>query len=352
MPRQLQYRANSVIYFEGDATEKIFLLQEGNVKLMHVDIESGKDISEFLSRGEFFGVKSALGHYPREEDAIVARDSTVLAFSVSEFEELATKNAHLIIKMLKVFSNQMRRTHKQVASLMNSAESQNQKPEDGLYQLGKFYFKNKKYAYTLHIYTKYLTYYPDGAYVDAVRTDLNAVVSFIARYGDGLRAPKRDDDESAAHKDTTADDAVDEQQIEASSSGDASDAASRYNKAMSLISQKSYMPACQILKKLVDEGDSEFAPKSSFEIGRCFFLMGKYNECIKYYTQMLNKHPNHAFIGEALFFMGQSHEEAGEDMLAMDFYKKSSLIGIQKKDNAVYIKALRAFKRLRGVADE
>ncbi|MDR0707770.1 MAG: cyclic nucleotide-binding domain-containing protein [Treponema sp.] len=335
MPRLLQYRADSVIYFEGDATEKIFLLQEGSVKLLHVDIESGKDVSEFLSKGEFFGVKSALGHYPREEDAIVAQDSTVLAFSVSEFEELATKNAHLIIKMLKVFSTQMRRTHKQVASLMNGAESQNQKPEDGLYQLGKFYFKKKKYAYTRHIYTKYLTYYPKGAYVDTVQAELNAAVSFIARYGQSVKpagAP------------------VDDQLEEMNVGG--LDAASRYNGAMRLISQKSYMPACQVLKKLADEGDPEFAPKSSFEIGHCLFLMGKYNECIKYYTQMLAKHPNHAFTGEALFFMGQSYEEAGDDALAIDFYKKSSLAAIQKKDDAVYIRALRALKRLRGVADE
>ncbi|MDR2784050.1 MAG: Crp/Fnr family transcriptional regulator [Treponema sp.] len=215
MPRLLQYRANSVIYFERDVAETVLLLQKGSVRLLHVDIESGKDVSEPLAKGEFFGVKSALGHYPREEDAIVAQDATVLAFSVSEFEELAMKNAHLIIKMLKVFSNQMRRTHKQVAALMNDPESQNQKPEDGLYQLGKFYFKNKKYAYTRHIYSKYLTYYPEGAYVDAVQADLNAVVSFLARYGDKPSVNKEADDSAgqigyagaATGSDATADDA-------------------------------------------------------------------------------------------------------------------------------------------------
>ncbi|MDR0374309.1 MAG: cyclic nucleotide-binding domain-containing protein [Treponema sp.] len=348
MPKLLQYRANSVIYFEGDAAEKIFLLQAGSVKLLHVDIESGKDVSEPLSKGEFFGVKSALGHYPREEDAIVAQDSTVLAFSVSEFEDLATKNALLILKMLKVFSNQMRRTHKQVASLMNNAESQNQKPEDGLYQLGKFYFKNKKYAYTQHIYSKYLTYYPDGAYVDTVRTDLNAAVSFIARYGDGLRVKKEAD--PPPDKAGLAGDASDG--LQASLSGGDSDPARRYNEAMELVSQKSYIAACQVLKKLADGGDSEFAPKSSFEIGHCLFLMGKYNECIKYYTQIITKYPKHASIGEALFFMGQACEGAGDDTLAMEFYKKSSLAAIPQKDDGVSLKAVRALKRLQGLPDE
>ncbi|MDR1220328.1 MAG: cyclic nucleotide-binding domain-containing protein [Treponema sp.] len=332
MPRLLQYRANSVIYFEGDVAEKVFLLQEGSVKLLHVDIESGKDVSELLSKGEFFGVKSALGHYPREEDAIVVQDSTTLAFSVSEFEELATKNAHLIIKMLKVFSTQMRRTHKQVASLMNNVESQNQTPEDGLYQLGKFYFKNKKYVYTRHIYTKYLTYYPRGVYTDAVQADLNAVVSFIARYGDG-EGVKPDVDVPVGDP------------LEEIVSAANPDSANRYNEAMNLIAYKSYMPACQVLKKLVDEGDPEFAPKSSFEIGRCLFLMGKYNECAKYYAQMLAKHPKHASVGEAFFFIGQSHEKAGHETLAVTFYKKS-LAAVNDKDDAVYINAVRALRRL------
>jgi TolA-binding protein len=348
MPKLLQYRANSVIYFEGDVAEKIFLLQEGGVKLLHIDIESGKDVSEPLSKGEFFGVKSALGHYPREEDAIVAQDATVLVFSVSEFEEVAMKNAHLIIKMLKVFSIQMRRIHEQVASLMNNAESQNKKPEDGLYQLGKFYFKNKKYAYARHVYAKYLTYYPEGAYSDAVRADLNAVVSFIARYGDGQGVRKESDD-SAGQAGHTEDASAALRQIEDSSDGRDSDAANRYNEAMSLISHKSYMPACQVLKQLADGDDPEFAPKSSFEIGRCLFLMGKYNECIKYYTQMLAKYPKHDSIGEALFFMGQSHEKAGNETLAIGFYKKSLTV-VRNKDDAVYVNAVGALNKLEGMA--
>ncbi|MDR0556823.1 MAG: cyclic nucleotide-binding domain-containing protein [Treponema sp.] len=359
MPKQLRYRANSVIYFEGDVAEKVFLLQEGGVKLLHVDIESGRDVSEILSKGEFFGVKSALGHYPREEDAIVAKDSIMLAFSVSEFEEIATKNAHLIIKMLKVFSNQTRRTHKQVAFLMNNAESQDQKPEDGLYQLGKFYFKNKKYAYTRHIYAKYLTYYPEGAYVDAVRADLDVVVSFISRYGDGLGVKREIDDDSAVPAgDAPAAGAFGEQQGEdflgppASEGARVPDAANRYNEAMHLISQKNYMPACRLLKEIADGNDPEFEPKSSFEIGRCLFRMGEYSECIRYYTQMLVKRPDHAFLGEALFFIGQSHEEMGDDRLAMDIYKKTSLTAIKKKDDALYLKALHGYKRMRGVGNE
>ena len=41
-----------------------------------------------------------------------------MVFSVPEFEQLATKNTRIITKMLKVFSNQLRRIHKQVQTLL------------------------------------------------------------------------------------------------------------------------------------------------------------------------------------------------------------------------------------------
>jgi CRP-like cAMP-binding protein len=145
MPKTLQYSAGSVIYFQGDGAEQIFLLQSGYIKLAYSDIETGEDMGEVLSKGEFFGVKSALGRYPREETAMVMQNpAVIISFSAAEFEEIAVKNSGLIMKMLKVFSNQMRKTHRQVAALMKNSESQN--PEEGIFAIGKFYFKNKKYA--------------------------------------------------------------------------------------------------------------------------------------------------------------------------------------------------------------
>ena len=73
MPKVGTYRANSVIYFQGDLGDKIFVLQRGRVTLNYNDIETGKLIREIIQTGEFFGVKSALGRYPREENAVVLR---------------------------------------------------------------------------------------------------------------------------------------------------------------------------------------------------------------------------------------------------------------------------------------
>ena len=57
MPKAMQYSKGSIIYFEGDMDDRIFILQQGSVLLTSTDIETGKPVAESVKNGEFFGVK-------------------------------------------------------------------------------------------------------------------------------------------------------------------------------------------------------------------------------------------------------------------------------------------------------
>jgi CRP-like cAMP-binding protein len=172
MPKPLQYKSGSLIYCRGEEANKIFILQSGMLSLVLTDIETGKDVRNPVQPGEFFGVKSALGHFPREENAIALADSTIMVLSVPEFETLVMSNTRIILKMLKVFSNQMRKTHAQVASLTETTEM---KPEDGLFALGEKYFKNKNYAYAKYVFGRYLTHYPTGKHSEQAEKALHTL---------------------------------------------------------------------------------------------------------------------------------------------------------------------------------
>ena len=163
MPRPLQYTNGSLIYCKGEEAEKIYILQKGKLSLVFTDIETGNDMRNPVEPGEFFGVKSALGHFPREENAIAVSDLTVMAFTVSEFEALVMSNTRIILKMLKVFSNQMRRTHAQVAKLLEVEEVD---PEKGLFAIGEKHLKNKRYAHAKYVFSRYLLHYPKGENVE------------------------------------------------------------------------------------------------------------------------------------------------------------------------------------------
>ena len=97
MPKAINYKANSIVYFRGDTSEKVYILKSGKVSLNYNDIETGQEMHDLIQTGEFFGVKSALGKYPREETAVVLTDATMISFTVPEFEQIALQNTRIIM---------------------------------------------------------------------------------------------------------------------------------------------------------------------------------------------------------------------------------------------------------------
>ena len=178
MPKSMSYNSGSLIYAKGDNADKVFILQNGKISLVYVDIETGGDVRDPVQPGEFFGVKSALGRYPREENAIALSDSTALVFTIPEFEALAMSNTRIILKMLKVFSNQLRRIHAKVASLL---ETEPVKPDEGLYMLGEKFLKQKRYSHAKYVFSNYLSYYPDGENKDQAVKNLRLAETSLAR---------------------------------------------------------------------------------------------------------------------------------------------------------------------------
>ena len=327
MPKPLQYRSGSLIYFQGDPADKIYILQTGKISLVYQDIETGLDVKDSVQPGEFFGVKSALGRYPREENAVALSDTSVMIFTVPEFEAVAMANSRIIMKMLKVFSNQMRRVHKQVSKVMAKEE---QPPADGLYNVGEFYLKNKRFSHAKHVFGRYLTFYPSGKNAIQATKNLEIAENALARYGDG-KGPGVSVSNSAPA---------------GSVPGDPSKTAKSYYDAVSMVSQGKYQEAFMSFKTIVDSNaDSEWTAKSSFEIGRCMFLINKYEESIRYFTSMLTRFPKHPDLKEAMFIMGQCNEQAGKKDQAAAFYKKILSMG-GSDDDSTNIKAKRALSAL------
>jgi TolA-binding protein len=334
MPKPAQYRSGSLIYFKGDPADKIYLLQTGKISLVYQDIETGGDVKDSVQPGEFFGVKSALGRYAREENAVSLSDTVVMIFTVPEFEALAMANSRIIMKMLTVFSNQMRRVHKQVSKVMAKEE---QPPADGLYNVGEFYLKNKRFSHAKHVFSRYLTFYPSGKNAIQASKNLEVAENSLARYGDGKgpgvavsAAP------AAAAPAATA--------SAAASGGDSGKTSKAYYDAVGLLSQGKYQEAFMSFKLIVDtSADPELTAKASFEIGRCMFLLNKFEESLKYYTGMLTKFPKHPELKETMFIMGQCNEKIGRKDQAVAFYKKIVSMG---GDDGAVDKARRALSAL------
>jgi len=332
VPKAIRYRANSIIYFKGDVSDKIYILNSGKVSLNYTDIETGQEVHDLIKTGEFFGVKSAFGRYPREETAVVLQDSAVIEFTVPEFEQLISKNTRIIMKMLKVFSNQLRRIHKQVQNLLYAEEQVD--PETGLFKIGEYYMANKRYHQALYAYRRYLVYYPSGVHASEATRKIELAEEYLQKYGQG-RGPSIEGmkkQESGAKPQKTK---------------ELSNVAQQYYNAVSLISQQKYEMAYNEFKKIISQGnDEEYLAKSQYELGRCLFFMKRYDDCIKSFTELIQKYPSHPDLKDALFFVGKCYQEKGDNPKALGFYNK--IMKMVSEEEPLYRKVKRAIRSLEG----
>jgi len=287
MPKPHQYFTGSMIYARGDEANKLFILQSGKVSLVTIDPETGTEVRDLVSPGEFFGVKSALGRFPREENAIAVADSTAMVFTVPEFEAFAVANPKIIIKMLKVFSTQMRRVHTQIAKLKEKEEV---KPDEGLFSIGEAYLKLKRYPHAKYIFSRYLLHYPTGEKVALAAKNIQIAEKAIANTVAKIQQKG---------------------------------AAKEYREAISLISKHEYEEAIIAFKKIIDTcKEREWVSKSEYSIGHCQFLLGKFDDCINHFTDLLSNSPDHPDAKEAMFYIGEASEKIGNKTQAIAWYNK------------------------------
>ncbi|MBI9105373.1 MAG: cyclic nucleotide-binding domain-containing protein [Spirochaetales bacterium] len=335
MPKPVRYKANSIVYFKGDSSESVYILKSGSVLLKYQDIETGQELQDIISTGEFFGVKSALGKYPREETAFVVKDAEMLVFTVPEFESVVMQNTRIIMKMLKVFSNQLRRIHKQLSNLISTGEDEN--PETGLFKIGVYYQKCGKNVQALYAFRRYLTYYPAGKYVNEANENLQRVELLVQNAPSyNVSSPSVSPLPGASGGASAG-----------SSGGTMSDTAKEYYKGVNQFSQEKFGDALNIFKNvIVGGGDSEYQAKAQFEVGRCLFSMKKYDTCIKHFSAMIQKYPKHPDMLEALLCVGNSYEKKEEIPKAAGFYKK--IITMASDGTQIHKKAARALEGLEG----
>ncbi len=162
MPTIKEYTKGAIIYFEGDKSNYIYLLQSGQVILIYNSLDGTKEEKYLVKVGEFFGVKSALGKYPREETAQVIGSARVLILTQEEFQQLALKNTRLVLQMSKVFSKELRQIHSKIREILKVDSIKD--PEYELMNVGESFYLSGNIEHAQYIFEKYLYYYPDGKF--------------------------------------------------------------------------------------------------------------------------------------------------------------------------------------------
>ena len=316
MPKAVQYSANSVIYFSGDFDARVFLLHSGHIALNSLDIETGAQVTEYIKTGEFFGVKSALGNYPREESAMVLTDSLVYTFSVAEFETFAQTNTRIILQMLKVFSRQLRNIHRQLESLMDSKQQTNN--EDGLFTVATAFYKSQHYQAAAQVAARYRSLYPAGKHLAAIGPIIANSGQMAGRsFGEARQPDNASSVQPAAAAPIHATGPVQPTQV-----NDASvDLA--FQLAEDLAKQEKWADAYKQYHSIIEMKQGTKLEPAYLGAARCLYKQSEFVRCIQLGTGFITQFPKSLKLAEILMFLGMCYQGMERPDKALPFYDKA-----------------------------
>ena len=320
MPKPVFYRANAIIYFQGDKADGIPILKDGKVELSYEDLETGAEIREPIRTGEFFGVKAALGRNPHDETAMAVTDCTVIHFSIPEFEKFVSGNPRILMKMLQVFSTQLRRIHHQVQSLL-STERISTSQEAGMFAVGEYYLKEKQYPQALQAFKSYLKHWPSGIYAPQATLKVGEAEAALSELSDN---------ELPDSSTPTIDYSV--------------MTFTEINNQYKLGRYKEAMKG--FLSMIKDKREPEHLAYVEFRVGCCLYYMDMFKDATKQLASVIRRYPKHPYLGEAIYFMGLSHEQMGDDEKALGFMKKAGQL--VPEGGSLYRQVLKKIRELGG----
>jgi outer membrane protein assembly factor BamD (BamD/ComL family) len=381
-PTLRTYKAGSIIYFIEDKGNEIFVLQKGKIILLSKSLDETIETREDVQKGEFFGVKSALGGYPREETVQVLADSTVLVFTPQLFEAFCMKNTRLVLQMLKVFSGQLRKVHRKVRELLGDTGQEENSIE--LLRVAEAFYKSSEADHSQYSFKAFLKNYPDSKFSSRAKTmidlitkgqpypvEFDSIDDLIKKFNNG-----NDDSFSMDNSsfDTSSMDVPDLDDFDhdqdmpdidmASPSGDFDipdmdlpdmdipdfsapaappppvDISRLYYDGLNDFSREDWNGAIAKFENALSmnnfKNDSEaaFLEKSLYELGRTYMKKGEINTGIEKFSDFVKKYPRSQNIKKAMIFVAEGFSKKGDKQRALSLFNKVTQMPPQDKDSS------------------
>lgn len=116
--RERSYPKGSVILFEDDPGDALYLVVHGQVKVVLIGEDGREVILSVLGEGTFFGEMALLDDEPRSAHVIAMEDSVVLALRRDDFRARLRASPEVGIALLRELSRRLRRADDQIGSLV------------------------------------------------------------------------------------------------------------------------------------------------------------------------------------------------------------------------------------------
>ncbi len=111
-------KKDDYIYMPDDASDKIYFINEGRVKIGSY-ADSGKEITKaIISKGEVFGELAMIGQEKRNDYAIAVEDTEICAISSEEMKSLIKDHSALSLFFMKIMGSKMIEMENRLESLV------------------------------------------------------------------------------------------------------------------------------------------------------------------------------------------------------------------------------------------
>ena len=111
------YKKNMVIIQQGDDTNSMFMLIEGEMRV-YVEDEEGKQLTvRILKPGNSFGEVALIGEFPRTASVVTLTDSVVAAFSREKYLSFLEQYPQISIALARNLANMVRDTTEELSCI-------------------------------------------------------------------------------------------------------------------------------------------------------------------------------------------------------------------------------------------
>ena len=118
LTREKTYPKGSVIVFEDDPGDSLFIVREGRVKVVLIGEDGREVILGVLGIAEHFGELSLIDSRPRSAHVIAMEDATLLVLHRDDFRRRVLESPAVAWALLQELSRRLRRADEQIGRLV------------------------------------------------------------------------------------------------------------------------------------------------------------------------------------------------------------------------------------------
>ena len=116
--RNRTYPKNSVIVFEDDPGDALFVVKSGQVKVVLIGEDGREVILSVLGGGDFFGEMSLIDDQPRSAHVIAMEDSKLLVLYREDFHRCLERSPRIALGLLRALSRRLRSADDKIGGLV------------------------------------------------------------------------------------------------------------------------------------------------------------------------------------------------------------------------------------------